>query len=105
MLTQGYTAGLDLDSIAAAGSTSVLSTSLTAFPNLAAGGDADFFALINTAAIGDFNASYTLNLSDENLPGAATLAPYDPSIARNHYGRARTGSPHPASLHGAGIVV
>jgi endonuclease I len=75
MLTQGYTAAMDLDSIASSGNTGVLSTSLTAFANLAAGGEADFFALINTAASGDFSASYTLNLSDENLPGAAILAP------------------------------
>jgi endonuclease I len=75
MLTQSYTAAMDLDSIASSGNTGVLSTSLIAFANLAAGGEADFFAMINTAASGDFNASYTLNLSDENLPGAATLAP------------------------------
>ena len=75
MLTQGYTAGLDLDSIAASGSTGVLSTSLNAFASLAAGNEADFAAIIDTAATGDFNAAYTLNVSDENIPGAATLAP------------------------------
>ncbi len=75
MLTQGYTAGLDLDSVASSGNTGVLSTSLATLSNLAAGAEADFAAMIDTAAPGDFNASYTLNLSDENLPGAATLAP------------------------------
>ncbi|MGA2797086.1 MAG: endonuclease [Thermoguttaceae bacterium] len=73
--TLGYTAALDLDSITPSGNTGMLTTSLTPFANLIAGGEADFAAIINTAAPGDFNASYTLNLSDENLPGAATLAP------------------------------
>ena len=75
MLTQGYTAAMNLDSIVSSGNAGVLSTSLTAFANLAAGGEADFAAMIDTAAPGDFSAYYTLNLSDENLPGAATLAP------------------------------
>jgi endonuclease I len=75
MLTQGYTAGLDLDSITSSGNTGILSTSLTTFSNLAAGSEADFAAMIDTATTGDFSASFTLNPSDENIPGAANLAP------------------------------
>jgi hypothetical protein len=59
----GFTAGLDLDAIQAAGDSDMLGTSVTAFQKLAAG-----------QAIA-FDATYTLLLSDENLPGATADAP------------------------------
>lgn len=69
--TAGYTAGLDLDSITGSGSTSTLTTSLGAFSNLAAGQSQSFTASIDTTSVGAFSAMYTLNFSDENLPGAS----------------------------------
>jgi len=71
--TAGYTAGLDLDSIIGSGNTSTLTTSLGAFSNLAAGQSQSFTASIDTTAAGAFSANYTLNFSDENLPGASGL--------------------------------
>lgn len=71
--TAGFTAGLDLDSIVSAGDVSALTTSITAFNSLAAGSANSFFASINTSAEGIFSASYTLNFSDEDLPGAVGL--------------------------------
>jgi endonuclease I len=74
--TAGFTAGLDLDSIGAAGQSTLLTTDLAAFngaSTLAAGGANHFTAALNTSMAGDFSATYTLNFSDENLPGAAAL--------------------------------
>lgn len=71
--TAGFTAGLDLDSIVSAGDVSALTTSLTAFSSLAAGSTNSFLASIDTSAEGTFSASYTLNFSDEDLPGATGL--------------------------------
>ncbi len=71
--TAGFTAGLDLDSIVSAGDVSALTTSLTAFSSLDAGSTNSFLASIDTSAEGTFSASYTLNFSDEDLPGAAGL--------------------------------
>lgn len=71
--TAGFTAGLDLDSIVSAGDVSALTTSLSAFSSLTAGSTSSFLASIDTSAEGTFSASYTLNFSDEDLPGAAGL--------------------------------
>ena len=74
--TAGFTAGLDLDAIAGAGDTSVLSTDLALFggaSTLAAGSGSAFTATLDTSAAGVFSASYTLSFSDEDLPGAAAL--------------------------------
>jgi len=73
--TQGYTAALDLDSITPSGNTGMLTTSLTPFTNLIAGGQSSYAAMIDTSSPGDFTAYYTLSLSDENLPGAINLSP------------------------------
>lgn len=74
--TTGFTAGLDLDSIVGSGDTAVLSTDLEAFQGaatLAAGAGYGFKAEFSTVAAGAFSATYTLNFSDENLPGAIAL--------------------------------
>jgi hypothetical protein len=67
----GFTAGLDLDSFALTTPDSAsLSTDLAAFANLAAGSDLDFLATLSTTTIGSFSETYTLALSDQDLPGA-----------------------------------
>ncbi len=66
----GFTAGLDLDSVASSGNTSAFTTSLATFTNLAAGASQAFTSSFNVAAVGSFLATYTLTLSDENLSGA-----------------------------------
>jgi endonuclease/exonuclease/phosphatase family metal-dependent hydrolase len=71
----GFTAGFDLDSINASGSVARLSANVATFVNLAAGGSASFAASLDTSAVGSLSTSYTLNLSDQDLPGATTLAP------------------------------
>jgi hypothetical protein len=68
----GFTASLDLDSISGMGATGVLTSSLAAFSGLAAGSSLGFTASISTAAVGLYSATYTLNLSDENLLNAGT---------------------------------
>lgn len=68
-----FTAGLDLDSISSTGDASALSTNLASFSTLAAGGSHAFTASLDTSSTGNFSALYTLNFSDENLPGAAGL--------------------------------
>ena len=70
-----FSSALDLDSIAGSGSTSLLTTNLATFSNLAAGSFSNFTANLNTGTYGAFTATYTLNLSDENLPGAQPTAP------------------------------
>ena len=65
-----YTAGLNLDSILASGNTSSFSTDLAAFSNLTAGSSNDCHFDFATDSPGSFSASYTLGVSDENIPGA-----------------------------------
>jgi endonuclease I len=65
-----FPANLDLDSLTGSGDTDVLLTGATLFSNLAAGGTSAFQALLNPTRLGSLFASYTLNLSGENLPGA-----------------------------------
>jgi len=72
--TPGFSASLDLDSIDAAGDTSVLATDLAPFSNLPAGDGVAFLASFDPAVAGNYSAAYTLALSDENLPGAAPVA-------------------------------
>jgi len=67
--TAGYTARLDVDSIGGAGDVAVLSTDLASLSNLPAGGSQSFAASFDTSAAGTFSATYTVTVSDENLPG------------------------------------
>jgi hypothetical protein len=64
--------GLDLDTFTKSGDTSVLSTTFSAYSNLAQGGSRSFQALLDTASLGDFNAVYTFYLSDADFGLAST---------------------------------
>ncbi len=71
--TAGYTASLDFDGILGACDTSVLTTNVGASVgslSLAGGTGQEFIATLNTSNSGTFSATYTLQLSDENLVGA-----------------------------------
>ena len=75
--TVDFTADLEMDSFPGAGDTGVLTTDLTTFTggsSLAAGLSNLFTATLDTSAVGAFAATYTLNFSDEDLPGAMALA-------------------------------
>jgi hypothetical protein len=64
-----YAASLDLDSIDGTGDTGLLQLDLTPFSDLVHGDSIGFQSLLSPMQIGQFAADYTLNLSDENLPG------------------------------------
>jgi endonuclease I len=66
----GFTAALDLDSVASSGNTSAFTTDLASFSNLAAGASQSFTSSFNVTSVGSFLSTYTLTLSDENLSGA-----------------------------------
>jgi PEP-CTERM motif len=68
--TLGFTADLDLDSIIGAGDTGTLGNNLATFAGLAANGSNAFMASFDTSVLGTFSATYTLNLSDEDIAGA-----------------------------------
>jgi hypothetical protein len=71
--TPGFTANLDFDSVSSSGDTSVLTTNAIAAAgslSLAGGTSHTFEAMLTTAMVGSFSATYTLNFSDENLAGA-----------------------------------
>ncbi|BBO35602.1 endonuclease [Lacipirellula parvula] len=76
----GFTAGLDLDGVSGAGNGAAFSTTLASFTALAAANSNNFSASLSTSTLGAFSATYTLNFSDENLPGAAALAPLTLSL-------------------------
>ncbi len=65
-----YTAGLDLDSILATGNSAAFSSNLALFSNLAAGSSNGYQFDFNPSSLGSFAATYTLGVSDENIPGA-----------------------------------
>jgi autotransporter-associated beta strand protein len=65
-----WTARLDLDSISETDLSGLFSTTLSPFSNLAAGASSGYAVSMAAAALGSFTGSFTLNLSDENLPGA-----------------------------------
>lgn len=67
-----FAADLDLDSITGNGDTEVLFTNLDVFTGLAQGDVLAFDAFFNPTTVGNFSAVYTLNLSDEDLPGEQT---------------------------------
>lgn len=71
--------GVNLDSFTPSGNSSTLSTNLVGFTNLLQGDSKSFAALLNTSAVGLFNAQYVLNLSDFNVGGNAA------SNTLNHY--------------------
>ncbi|MGH7179412.1 MAG: hypothetical protein ACREJC_18695 [Tepidisphaeraceae bacterium] len=68
------TAGLDMDSIVASGAPDSLWADLATFANLSPGGSHAFTASLSDASNGSFATSYTLGVSDENIPGAGALS-------------------------------
>ena len=70
-LGTAWTAKLDLDGMTSSGS-SVFSTTLAPFTGLVSGSSRAFSLSMLTATTGVFSGTYSLNLSDENLPGAAS---------------------------------
>jgi autotransporter-associated beta strand protein len=70
-LGAAWTAKLDLDGITTS-SSSVFSTTLAAFTSLASGSSRAFSLSMPTSTAGVFSGTYSLNLSDENLPGATS---------------------------------
>jgi hypothetical protein len=64
-----FAASLDLDSIVGIGDTGAFDTGLTPFSGLAQGDFVPFFPAFSPTNVGAFAAEYTLNLSDEDLPG------------------------------------
>lgn len=77
LVGNGTTAGLDLDSIIGAGNTAALTTNAATFTNLASGSNSrnSFVASIDATSNGTFSATYTFNLSDQDLPGATARGP------------------------------
>ncbi len=73
--TASYTAALDLDSFSLTGNSSVFSSTLATFSNLAAGSSKEFSVYCDTATAGTFTATYSLVCSDENIAGAQTYSP------------------------------
>lgn len=71
-LGSAWTARLDLDSITAGVPAGIFSTTLSPFANLNAGSAASYQVSLASGALGEFSGTYTLNLSDENLPGAGS---------------------------------
>lgn len=74
--TDMLTVGLDFDSLFGSGHTSILSTDLATFGGasaLAAGSSNGYLATFNTSIPGTFSATYTLDFSDKDLPGAMQL--------------------------------
>jgi len=92
-----FTADLDLDSVLGAGDTATLGSNLAAFAGLEAGLSSSFLASFDTASAGSFSASYTLNLSDEDLLGATSQ-----SLTLNLLGI--VGGSIPGDLDGDGFV-
>jgi hypothetical protein len=66
----GFTAGLDLDSVAPSGNTAQLNSNVTTFSNLAPGNSVSFSTTFDTANLGSFSTNYVLSVSDQDLPGA-----------------------------------
>jgi hypothetical protein len=71
LATVGYTAALDLDSVGEADASGVFSTDLANFLGLVAGASNGYTITLDTSSTGAFTGTYTLNLSDEDLAGAA----------------------------------
>ena len=67
-----WTAKLDLDEVLFGGSSGIFGTTVSSFSGLAAGGSHAHSVSMTPSAVGTFSGTYTLRLSDENLPGATT---------------------------------
>ena len=65
-----WTARLDLDSVGTTDPSGLFSTTLSPFSDLAAGASSSYAVSMAAAVLGSFEGSFTLHLSDEDLPGA-----------------------------------
>ena len=69
--TPGFSAALDVDSITDSGDTAVLLADVAVLTDLIAGSSVGFLASFDTGvAPGIYETSYTIEVSDEDLPGA-----------------------------------
>ncbi|WP_200761506.1 endonuclease [Poriferisphaera corsica] len=66
-----FTAHLDLDSILSGGDSDMFDIDLATFKNLEADNSNTFTAALDTDQIGELEAQYILNFSNEDLPGSA----------------------------------
>ena len=66
-----WTAKLDLDGVSSTAPAGVFSTTLAPLANLASGSSRGYAASMGSGTAGTFSGTYTLALSDEDLPGAA----------------------------------
>ena len=66
-----WTAKLDLDGVSSTAPAGVFSTTLAPLANLASGSSRGYAASMASGTAGTFSGTYTLALSDEDLPGAA----------------------------------
>ena len=69
----GFTADLEVDAFGGTGDTAQLTTDLVQLVGnnaIAGGGNAEFQASLDTSCAGQFAASYLVQVSDEDLPGA-----------------------------------
>ena len=89
---------LDLDSVLGSGDTGILTTDLLAFNDLSQGSSLGFQAMLDTATVGSFAATYTLDLSGINLPGEQQQ-----SLTLNLIGQV-TSSLIPGDANGDGFV-
>lgn len=96
-LGASLTAGLDLDSIVPSGDTGRFTLNLGSFTNLAATTSQAGSVIFDTTMPGSFSATYTLHLSDENLPGTIQTS----ELTLNVIG---TVVPEPTSLLGVCVV-
>ena len=88
--TTGGRVGLDLDSVTPSGNLAQLYADLTGFSALAAGSSKAFFASFNTATLGNFLSTYTLNLSDADVGAANSRSNY--TMTLNLKGNVASGS-------------
>ncbi len=98
----GDRVGLNLDTVSGNGSTAQLTTDLSPFSALAAGSSYDFLASLNTSAIGAYNATYTLNFSDEDV-GASSSRFNNYQMTLNLRGTVEQRIPEPGVLTLLGI--
>ena len=94
----GDRTGLNLTGITGSGDTSILTTDLSLFSNLAQGGNSDFNAFLDTSTVGSFGASYTLNLADFMPAGAASSTESSYLLELNLTGEVTAPVPIPASI-------
>jgi hypothetical protein len=72
LATAGFTAALDLDAINESGDTFNKFSHNVAATQIAAGGGNGYSIFFDTSEQGVFSASYTIDLSDQDLPGATS---------------------------------